>query len=230
MANLLPAESYRRFDCVVIAASAGGMRALTQLFSALPPSFPAAIAAVHHLGAGFSCLDRALALRSALPVQWAEAGSPLFPGRILLAPPDRHLVVCPDRTVTLLHGDRVNYHRPCADLLFETAAGVFRDRTIGVVLSGMGRDGAVGARAIKNMGGRVLAQDQATSASFQMPLGAIETGAVDFVLSPANIAAALVALVTVPGAADLFCVSPHFALSHAQRHCHRAVTLPLPSA
>ncbi|HEX2055671.1 MAG TPA: chemotaxis protein CheB [Nitrospiraceae bacterium] len=88
-------------------------------------------------------------------------------------------------------------------------------------MSGLGRDGALGARAIKNAGGRVLVQDRTSCASFEMPRAAIETGSADFVLPLEDLASALIALVTVPGAADLFRVTPGFSLANAYRYLQR---------
>lgn len=123
-----------------------------------------------------------------------------------------------DKTLSLCRSQRINFLRPSADLLFESVADVWKRRSIGVILSGLGKDGALGSRAIKNAGGRVLALDRSSCASFGMPLAAIETGAVDFVLPLPDLASALITLVTVPGAAQLFRVSPAFSLSHAYRH------------
>jgi two-component system chemotaxis response regulator CheB len=213
-------QSSPAFDLVVVASSVGGIPALKQLLSAIPADFSAALAVVQHMSTGPSPLVHILGRMTRLPVKWAEDGAAVEPGAVVVAPPDRHLLIRMDRTFGLLNSAKINFVRPAADLLFESAALAFGERTLGVVLTGSGKDGAVGARAIKNRGGRVLAQGRPSCLNFQMPLASIETGAVDFVLPLEHIATALVALVTVPGAAHLFRVSPDFSLAHVRRYRH----------
>ena len=137
-----------------------------------------------------------LSRRTALKVKQAEEGDDLSPGTVHIAPPNRHLLVNPDGTLTLAQTELVHFVRPSADLLFESVAASFKDRAIAVVLTGTGSDGTMGVRAIKKMGGTVIAQDEATSEFFGMPGAAIQTGRVDFVLPLEEIAPALVTLVT----------------------------------
>jgi two-component system, chemotaxis family, protein-glutamate methylesterase/glutaminase len=132
---------------------------------------------------------------TALTVKEAEAGDMLVPGTAFIAPPNKHLLVNPGGTLSLSDSELVHFVRPSADLLFESVAGSFKERAIAVVLTGTGNDGAMGVRAIKKMGGTVIAQDEATSDFFGMPGGAIQTGNVDFVLPLNEIAPALVTLV-----------------------------------
>jgi two-component system chemotaxis response regulator CheB len=117
------------------------------------------------------------------------------PGYVYVAPPDRHLLINRDRTMSLTQTELVHFVRPSADLLFESVAAAFPNRAIGVVLTGTGKDGSMGISAIKKMGGTVIAQDQGTSEFFGMPAAAIETGNVDFVLPLENISSALISLV-----------------------------------
>lgn len=117
---------------------------------------------------------------------------------VYVAPPGLHVLVNPDATLSLSKAELVHFVRPSADLLFESAAASFTDKVIAVVLTGTGEDGASGVRAIKKMGGTVIAQDEKSSAFFGMPGAAIDTGAVDFVLPLDEIAEALVTL-TRPG-------------------------------
>ena len=133
--------------------------------------------------------------RSALTVKQAEEGDRLKPGCVFIAPPDRHLLVNPDGTLSLTQSELVHYVRPSADLLFESVAGSYKDRAIAVVLTGTGTDGAQGASGIKKMGGTVVVQDEVTSEFFGMPGAAIKTGVVDFVLPLDEISPALVRLV-----------------------------------
>lgn len=192
------------FDFVVVAASCGGVEALRTLAAALPLDFPVPIAVVLHLGARPSTLVTILKWRTQLAVRWAEEGMRPRPRTLYVAPPDRHLSLSERRTFTLSDGARWHSTRPAADPLFQSAARVYGRRCLGVVMTGMGRDGADGARALRAAGGTVLAQDQATSRAFGMPGAVIGGGDADFVLPLSTLAPALVSLVMVPGAADLF--------------------------
>ena len=137
-----------------------------------------------------------LSRRTALKVKQAEEGDALSSGTVFVAPPNRHLLVNPDGTLALAQSELVHFVRPSADLLFESVAASFKDRAIAVVLTGSGSDGTMGVKAIKKMGGTVIAQDEATSDFFGMPGAAIQTGSVDFVLPLEEIPSALVMLVT----------------------------------
>ena len=184
------------FDIVAFAASAGGLNALSRVLSGLPPDFPVAIAVVQHLDPRHrSLMADILSRRTSLRVKEAEDGDHLRPGIIYVAPPDNHLLVNADETLSLSHTELVHFVRPSADLLFESVAASFKDRTIAVVLTGTGSDGTMGVRAIKKMKGTVIAQDEASSEFFGMPGSAIDTKTVDFVLPLNEIAPALVTLV-----------------------------------
>lgn len=192
------------FDVVAVAASLGGLGALGKLLSALPTRFPAPIIVVQHLSPLYrSHLDELLGQRSALPVKWAQHGELIRPGHVYLAPSNHHLVVSAHHTLLLSQSPPVNYSRPAADPLFHSIATHYRQRAIGVILTGGGSDGALGIQAIKLNGGRVLVQDRASAEKFEMPEAAIRTGCVDFILPLATIAPALISLVMVPGAAAL---------------------------
>ena len=134
--------------------------------------------------------------RSNLPVYQAVDGMEVEAGHVYLAPPDRHLLINRDGTVSLTQTELVNFVRPSADLLFESVAAVYGERAIAVVLTGAGKDGSMGVTAIKSRGGTVIVQDEATSEFFGMPSAAIRTGAVDFVLSIDEIPPALLTLVS----------------------------------
>jgi two-component system chemotaxis response regulator CheB len=199
------AESpYAAFDVVAIAASLGGLNALSHVLAPLPADFPAAILVAQHLEPRYpSILAEILDRRTALPVAWARQGDRLRAGHVSIAPPDHHLLVMPDRTLALSQSPKVRFVRPSADMLFASVAATYQDRAIGIVLTGSGRDGAHGVEAIKKHGGRVLVQDAATASAFGMPGAAIGTRCKDFILPLRTIAPALVALVMVPGAAAL---------------------------
>ena len=184
------------FDIVAFAASAGGVFALTEILGKLPAAFPAAVVVVQHLDPRHrSLMPQIFGRRSSLPVEAAADGTEVQPGHVYLAPPDRHLLVNRDHTVSLTQTELVNFVRPSADLLFESVAAAYGERAIAVVLTGAGKDGSMGVTAIKSLGGTVLAQDEATSEFFSMPSAAIGTGTVDFVLAIDEIPGALVTLV-----------------------------------
>jgi two-component system, chemotaxis family, protein-glutamate methylesterase/glutaminase len=185
------------FDIVALASSAGGLAALSTVLGALPPEFPAAAVVVQHLDPRHrSLMAEILSRRTALKVKQAEEGDTLRPGTVYIAPPNRHLLVNPDSTLSLSQSQLVHFLRPSADLLFESVAASYQDRAIAVVLTGTGTDGTMGVQAIKKMGGTVIAQDEATAEFFGMPGAAIQTRNVDFVLPLGEIASALVLLVT----------------------------------
>ena len=179
-----------------MAASAGGLNALTHVLSALPRAFPAAVVVVQHLDRRHrSLLSDILGRRTHLSVREARPDDHVGTGRVLIAPPDRHLLINPDGSISLTQTELVHFVRPSADLLFESVAASFRERAIAVVLSGSGSDGAMGVRAIKKVGGTVIVQDAA--AEFDgMPRAAAATGAVDFILALDEIAPALEKLCT----------------------------------
>jgi two-component system chemotaxis response regulator CheB len=184
------------FDVVAVASSAGGLTALTLLLSSLPADLPTSILVVQHLDPRHrSLMAEILGRRTPLTVMQAEGGQSIEPGTVYIAPPDNHLLANPDRTLSLTQSELVHFVRPSADLLFESVAATFRHRAIAVVLTGSGSDGAMGVKAIKKMGGTVIAQDEATSEFFSMPSAARGTGQVDFVLPIDEIAPALVSLV-----------------------------------
>jgi len=189
-----PPRRAARADLVVIGASLGGPRALVSLLRGLAPAFPAPIAIVQHIADGFTeGLAAWLAAETRLDVREARDGQPLAPGRIVLAPSGRHLVVS-EGAVRLSDAPPVETFKPSVTPLFLSAARHFGASVAGVILTGMGRDGAEGLRAIRAAGGATLAQDEATSAVFGMPRAAIELGAVDRVLPLEDIPRALVEL------------------------------------
>lgn len=195
------------FDVVAIAASAGGIQAIQHILAALPGDFPAAILVQLHLNPHYrSALPQVFQTASSLPVEWAAQHACLRPGAVTVAPPGQHVRVAPSGQLHLISWEQLGYHKPTADGLFASVASSFTARALGVVLTGYLSDGAQGARAIQRHGGRVLAQHPATAQVSEMPSAAIATGCVDFALSLPALAAALVSLVMVPGAAQLFAV------------------------
>jgi two-component system, chemotaxis family, protein-glutamate methylesterase/glutaminase len=190
------------FEIVALAASAGGLQALSQVLAGIPAEFPAAIVVVQHLDPRHrSVMADILSKRTSLAVKEAREGDVLAPGTAYVAPPNRHLLVNPDGTLSLSQSELVHFVRPSADLLFESMAASYKDRAIAVVLSGTGSDGSMGVQAIKKMGGTVIAQDEKTSQFYGMPGAAVQTGSVDFVLPLDEIPPTLVALVATGDAA-----------------------------
>lgn len=181
---------------VALAASAGGLTALTKVLSALPAEFPAAVVVVQHLDPRHrSLMAEIFSRRTPLKVKMAEEGDCIGPSTGYIAPPNRHLPVNPDGTLSLTQSELVHFVRPSADLLFESVASSFKDRAIAVVLTGSGSDGSMGVKAIRKMGGTGIAQDEKTSEFFGMPGAAISTGCMDFILPLDEIPSALVTLV-----------------------------------
>jgi two-component system chemotaxis response regulator CheB len=197
VSHILHKSAHGAFDIIALAASAGGLKALSQVLTALPADFPASIVVVQHLDPRHrSLMADILSRRTALQVKQAEEGNRLTAGTAYIAPPNRHLLVNPDSTLSLSQSELVHFVRPSADLLFESVAASYKDRAVAVVLSGTGSDGSMGVRAIKKMGGTVIVQDEKTAEFFGMPGAAVQTGCVDFILPLDEIAPALVTLVT----------------------------------
>jgi two-component system, chemotaxis family, protein-glutamate methylesterase/glutaminase len=189
-----PRRAARR-TLVVIGASLGGPRALAQILRALPADLPVPVAVVQHIADGFAeGLASWLDLETPLEVRTASDGQPLLPGRVLIAPGGRHLEVAEGR-VRLSDAPPVETLRPSVNPLFTSAARVYGPRACGLLLTGLGRDGADGLRALRDAGGYTMAQDEATSAVFGMPRAAVEAGAVDRVLALEEIPGALLELV-----------------------------------
>jgi two-component system chemotaxis response regulator CheB len=174
---------------VGVCASTGGPGVLEQLVAALPADFPVPVLVVQHIATGFTeGLVQMLARDAAVPVAIARDGAPLRRG-VWIAPDDAHLTVTGDGRLSLDARTVAGRHRPSADLLLESLAAAFGSGAVAVVLTGMGRDGARGAAAVKAAGGLVLAQDEASSQIYGMPRAAVEAGA--RALAPAEIAATL---------------------------------------
>jgi two-component system chemotaxis response regulator CheB len=161
------------FPVVAIGASAGGLESVRRITEALPRNCGAAVALVVHVGRQPSQLPEILNWHGKLPAAFAEEGAVLEPGRILVAPPDRHMLIEASGRIHLDDGSLVHHTRPAVDPLFASVAATYGRRVVGVVLSGRGSDGADGLRVIKQHGGLALVEDPARAAAPQMPMAAV---------------------------------------------------------
>jgi len=174
---------------VVIGASTGGPIALRELLGGLPADFAAAVIVVQHMPASFTrALAEQLDRQIALPVKDAENSERVRPRQVLIAPGDYHLLVGPDAHIELVRGPKIRGHCPSIDVTMQSVAQVFGNRSKGVVLTGMGSDGALGLVSIRSRGGETFAQSAATCVINGMPQQAVDRGVVDWVASPAEIA------------------------------------------
>lgn len=179
-------------DLIAVAASTGGPGVLREIFSALPGDLSIPIVAVQHITPGFAHgFARWLDGETALQVALAEDGERVRPGCALIAPDDTHLTVAHGGIARLDHSDPVKGQRPSATRLFDSVARVYGHGAVGVVLTGMGEDGADGLESLSQAGGHVIAQDEESCVVFGMPKAAIERKVVDRVMAPDKIASVL---------------------------------------
>jgi two-component system chemotaxis response regulator CheB len=185
----MPQEQFR---IVVVAASAGGLDALSRILSELPATFPAALAIVQHRAmTSAHLLAEILRQRTKLTVKDAEGGDEPRPGVVYIAPPGIHLVVDARQRFALVDGVKVKHARPSGDLLFASAAEAFGPRVVALVLTGGDGDGSGGVSVVKQRGGMVISQDEASARDPSMPKAAIATGDVDYVVPLACVASTL---------------------------------------
>jgi two-component system chemotaxis response regulator CheB len=189
----VPPTRTARDRVVAIASSTGGPEVLHRLLSALPGDFPTPVLVVQHITHGFTHgLADWLNAACDLHVKVAEHGEPLAPHTVCIAPDDRHLGVTPAGAVVLADTAPVGGFRPAGDYLFESVARAFGPAATAVVLTGMGQDGLEGLRAVRRAGGRIIAQDQASSVVWGMPGAAVAADLPDLVLPPDEIALRLI--------------------------------------
>ena len=184
-----------RVDAVVIGASAGGIEALTVLLPALPAGLRATVLVVLHLPRDKpSVLAEIFARKCALPVREAEDKEPIQPGTVYFAPNNYHLLVDNGPQLSLSADDPVHHSRPSIDVLFESAAEIYNERLLGIILSGANDDGAAGLAAIHDAGGVTIVQSPRTARAPQMALSALKLRPADCVLPLEEIADMLRAL------------------------------------
>jgi two-component system chemotaxis response regulator CheB len=176
-------SSAQPYGIVAVASSAGGITALGRLLGGLPKDFPVPVVMVQHLDPRHrTIIAEVLGRRTALPVRLAAEGDFPEPGNVYIAPPNYHLLVSAERTLTLSSSELVHFVRPSADLLFESVAASYGPQAIACVLTGTGSDGAMGAAAVRQRGGTVIAEDPEVAEFKGMPGAVVASGVVDFVL------------------------------------------------
>lgn len=184
------------YGIVAIAASAGGITALSLVLGQLPTGFPVPVVVVQHLDPRHETLiAHVLGRRTRFPVVLAAADQRAEAGRIYVAPPNYHLLVGAGGMLSLSSSELVHFVRPSADLLFESVAGAYGPRALACVLTGSGRDGAMGVSAIKSRGGTVIVEDPASAQFKGMPEAAVAASEIDFVLPLDEIAGMITGLV-----------------------------------
>ncbi|HEX7465904.1 MAG TPA: chemotaxis protein CheB [Usitatibacter sp.] len=182
-------------EAIAIGASAGGVDALAILFEALPAPFKPAIVVVVHIPANRpSMLAELYRARCRLPVREALDKEPIEPGTIYFAPPDYHLLVEKDKSLSLSHDPPVAFSRPSIDVLFESAALAYGPALLGIVLSGANSDGANGLVAVRQAGGHAWVQEPGDALANAMPAAAIANAGADLVVPIRDMAERLVQL------------------------------------
>ena len=179
--NLEP--QIRQFEAVVIGVSSGGLKAMSMVLPALPQTFPIPVIIVQHAhrhSDGYLAI--ALNEKCKMRVKEVDEKDILEPGVIYLAPPNYHLLVEQNHTLSLSSEAPVQYSRPSIDVLFETAAYVYRNHLIGIVLTGGNNDGSQGLKKIQEQGGLTIVQDPQTAEAPAMPQAAIREAKVDHIL------------------------------------------------
>uniref|UniRef100_UPI00313B376E chemotaxis-specific protein-glutamate methyltransferase CheB n=2 Tax=Sphingomonas sp. OTU376 TaxID=3043863 RepID=UPI00313B376E len=186
-----PVQAPENFDLVAIGASTGGIHALSQLLRAIPASFRVPVLVTQHLPVSFmSYFATQLAVLGGRPCEVATDRMRIRPGRIIVAPGDAHMRVVrmsDGAAIRLTHEKASSGCMPSVDPMFESVAEVFGARALGVVLSGMGRDGCEGAKDLIDAGAKVLAQDRASSVVWGMPGAVANAGRVSAILPPDEI-------------------------------------------
>jgi two-component system chemotaxis response regulator CheB len=183
MTGNIDSTNAARYEAVVIGASSGGVKALSSIISCLGDTFPFPVMVVLHIHPHADAgLVRLLDTRYPIHVKEADEKEPAHAGVVYFAPPNYHLLVEEERTLSLSVEERVNHSRPSIDLLFETAAEAYGTGLIGIVLTGANHDGAQGLKRIVECGGMAVVQNPATAEAMAMPEAALKVTPVDHVL------------------------------------------------
>ncbi len=183
------------YKAILIGASAGSLKIITNILTALPKDFTIPILIVQHRRNGADgIMAELLNDHSQLRVKEADEKEKIRAGTVYLAPPNYHLLLEPDLTLTLTIDERVNYARPSIDVLFETAAESCKEKIIGIICSGGNTDGAFGLQQIKLNKGITIVQNPETAEVKSMPLAAIQAANPDYILSPEEISSLLLTI------------------------------------
>jgi two-component system chemotaxis response regulator CheB len=176
----MPAAT-EKYKAIVIGASAGGLYAISYLIANLPPDYPVPLVVVQHRAKDQrDLLEEVLQNKSRIRIKQADEKEKIERNIVYIAPPDYHLLVESDQTFSLSSDEPVRFSRPSIDVLFESAAKVFTNSLVGIILTGANSDGAAGIIAIKRYGGLTIAQDPAEAQFPFMPAAAIETNEVKY--------------------------------------------------
>ena len=201
-ATLPPVRSNAEIRLLAMGASTGGPVVLQTILSRLPKPLPVPVVIVQHISAGFvQGLADWLAVASGVPVKVAAGGEVLHPGRVYLAPDDLQMKVENNGTLSCVADEAENSLKPSVSYFFRSVATGYGPAAVGVLLTGMGRDGATELKQIRDAGGLTFAQDQESSAVFGMPGEAVKCGAAMYVLCPEAIGDALCTLLFRPATA-----------------------------
>lgn len=188
--------AHSRTQAVAIASSLGGATVLETILSRLPGDFPVPIVVAQHISAGFAgALAEWLGHKTPLEVRVAAQAERLTPGRVLIAPPEYNMQVDASGKVELSPAPPGHIYHPSCDKLLTSVAHAYRERSIGIILTGMGQDGVNGIEAIKAAGGITIAQNKQTSLIYNMPRLVIERGLADFIVAAGDIPATLAKVV-----------------------------------
>jgi two-component system chemotaxis response regulator CheB len=180
------------YEIIVIGTSAGGLDALGTLFPQLDPRLPVPVIVVQHISSSSdSYMLHYFDRHSKLKVKEAEEKELLAAGTVYFAPPDYHVLIETDGSLSLSNEEKVNFSRPSIDVLFETAVWAYGSRIIGIILTGANSDGAHGCELIRKAGGMIIVQDPSDAAVSRMPEAVMEKVRPDHILPLGRIAATI---------------------------------------
>jgi two-component system, chemotaxis family, protein-glutamate methylesterase/glutaminase len=194
--QVMPSALAARVGIVAIGASTGGPPLLQSLLSSLPADFSVPVVIVQHMAKGFTeNFVNWLNLSSRLKVELAVDGMEMLPGHAYVAPDNFQMEVAPDNRIVLVEGELENGQCPSVSALFRSVSSVYGGNAVGVLLTGMGKDGAAELKMLRDRGGVTIAQNRESSVVFGMPGEAIKIGAADYIMSPEEITPLLTKLV-----------------------------------
>lgn len=172
----------KKYKAILIGTSAGGLNALSTVLGVLPADYPIPILVVQHRAKDQkNLLEEVLQAKTKIKIKQADEKEPIRPGCVYIAPPDYHVLIESDKTLSLTSDELVRFSRPSIDVLFESAAVVFRDQLIGIVLTGASNDGAAGIEAVRSYGGLTIVQDPSEADFPFMPQASIQTKRVNHI-------------------------------------------------